>query len=265
MHITGDLLVLFGHAFRRVDHHQHHIRPVNGPQAADHTVPFQRRVDFAAPPHAGGIDEDERHAVVFEISIHGIPGRTRNIADHQTFFAEQCIDQRRLADIGTADHGDPDGVRLIGDFDLRRQLFDDGIEQIAQIQGIDRRHGDRLAQAEAIELITVRDSLDGIDFVDGQHDRLLRSPQHADDLLVHLGNADFAVHNEQNDVRFFHGQLGLIAHRRQQGVIFVKIDPAGVHQGKLMPGPLGVGVNPVACHPRRVIDDGHPFFGDSVE
>lgn len=81
VNIACDLRILFGDAFRRIDDQDGDVRPVDGPQSPDDTVPFDRHVDFGLAAHAGRIDEDEIRSFIRPVCIDRVTGRAGHVAD----------------------------------------------------------------------------------------------------------------------------------------------------------------------------------------
>src|SRR5690606_30969134 len=68
--------------------------------------------DARLAPEARRVDEAQLAPAPFEIRGDGITREARFRPGQETFLAEQRVDQRRLARIGTPDDGDPDGARV---------------------------------------------------------------------------------------------------------------------------------------------------------
>ena len=93
MDVTGDLRILFGHAFCGIDDQNGDIRAVDGAQGPDDAIAFDRHVDFGLAAHTGRIDEDEIRPFIGPVSIDGIARRPRHIADDDPFLPQEGIGQ----------------------------------------------------------------------------------------------------------------------------------------------------------------------------
>ena len=94
----------------RVDDADHDVRRIDGLQRLDDAELLDRFLDARAAAHAGSIDQRVATAVALERHEHRIARRARLIERDQPLLAEQSIDERRLADVRPADHGDANVV-----------------------------------------------------------------------------------------------------------------------------------------------------------
>src|SRR5580698_11409836 len=99
-------------------------------------------------PKAGGVNQSEIPIVPAEERVDGVARRARRVGDQGTFLTEKRVDQRTLADVGPADHGQREFVANLRCGRARRQTLDNAIEEIAGPLTVNRRNGNRLAEAE---------------------------------------------------------------------------------------------------------------------
>ena len=98
--------VLVRDVLARVEHGDHGAGFLDGFQALHDAVFFDDLADTRAPADAGRVDEHELLVVALDgtwMLSRVVPGSGEVI---EAILAEQPIDQRRLADVRPADHGD---------------------------------------------------------------------------------------------------------------------------------------------------------------
>ena len=169
-------------------------------------------------------------------------------------FAQEGVDDGRLAHIRFAHHGDfgqliDDMVLFVG------EVLHHGIQQFA---GAAARHGgdgEDFIHAEGIEFGIVEIVGGTVDFVDGQIERLLGAAQQGGNLLVERGEAFAAVHYQHNHVRLVDGQGGLLADFSLEDVGGAHHVAAGVDDGKFVAAPVRFAVVAVAGHTGNAVHD----------
>src|SRR5690606_9012139 len=107
---TQQVEVVFDHAFARVHHEDHHVSVLDRLQCLDHGKLFHRLEDLAATAYARGIDQRVFLVTAFEWNVNAVAGGAGLVIDDDPLFTEHAVDQRRLTDVGTADHGDLDAI-----------------------------------------------------------------------------------------------------------------------------------------------------------
>ena len=138
----------------RVDDADHDVRRIDRLQRLDDAELLDRFFDARAASHAGGVDQRVAAAVALERHEHRIARRARLIERDQALFAQQPIDQRRLADVRPADHRDADvdsrpaASRLVGEL----EALERALHQRTNAVAVRRRNRLRLAQAELVEV-----------------------------------------------------------------------------------------------------------------
>ena len=74
-----DLSVLLSHAFHRVDHHQHNVRPLHCRHRANNAVTLQLFFDLALSAKSCRINKDIFSSVMDNLRVNGVSRRTGNI------------------------------------------------------------------------------------------------------------------------------------------------------------------------------------------
>ena len=83
----GDLRVLLGHAFVRVNQNQAHVRALDGRDGAQVRIFLDRIVDLGLAAHTGGVDEQVLAELVFKVAVDRIARRTGDVGDDHALFA----------------------------------------------------------------------------------------------------------------------------------------------------------------------------------
>ena len=142
-----------------------------------------------------------------------------------TRFAHQRVDERGLADVGTADDGQLDAVIvrafLDGLFlDRRRQVLQRQLDQVDDAIAVRCRNRIRLAQAQFVELGHGGAGSHALGLVDRQQHALLAGfAQQLGDLVVMGVEAGSRVHQEHDHVGLGDGLPGLARHFQQDAVL----------------------------------------------
>src|SRR3990170_8305668 len=140
----GDFEVLRAKLLRGVEKNTHNVGALDGLDAAECGVEFERLMDTRGAPETGGVDQGEARALVIENRIDRIACGARLRRDDHALFAEQTVDQRRLADIGASDDGERN--RIIGHFFVvfsnhGKNLYET-IKQVAGRTAVESRDAD---------------------------------------------------------------------------------------------------------------------------
>lgn len=88
-----------------IDDDQHHLSIADGTNGIGPGKLFQAIVHAGAAPQAGGIEQPEPADVPAPVDGDGIAGDPGFRAGDQAIAPDQAVDQRRLADVGPANHG----------------------------------------------------------------------------------------------------------------------------------------------------------------
>ena len=263
---TCDLGILLGDTLIGVDQDEAHVRALDGGDGAQVRILLDCIVDLRLAAHTGRIDKEELAGLVFKVAVDGVARGARDVGDDHALFAEDLVEQARLADIRLADDGDLDDVLVVFLAVIGREAGDAGVEQIARAVAMDRGDLNRVAEAEGIEFIRFGVGVAGlVALVDSQHDRLLRALEHGRDLRVRGGQADRHVDDHDDDRRRLNGDLRLTAHKFQHFIVRARLDAAGIDERKAAPVPLAFAVDPVTGDARRILHDRHALAGQLIE
>ena len=214
---AGDMRILLGNILLRVQHQHHHVGFGNRLQGLHHREFLDRFEYLAAAADAGRVDQRVLLAIALERNLDRIARRARHVESDHALFAQQGVDQGRLAHVRTADEGDLDAaVGLFQLFRLIRALrerqvqhhFDEVVDAVA----VRRRNRVRIAHAQFIEFGHDGRVAHAFAFIDHQQDGTTALAQEVDDGLVMRGQALTAIHDEHHHVGLGHGLLGLQCH-----------------------------------------------------
>ena len=116
------------------------------------------------------------------IASRVVPATSR---DDHALAAEERVDERGLADVRAADDGEPDEVLvLLGCVLGVGRDLEQAVEQVAGPETLGGGHRQRLAEAEAVEVVDEHEVARRVDLVRGDHHRQLAAAQDLRDLLV---------------------------------------------------------------------------------
>ena len=178
--------------------------------------------------------------------------------------AAHAVEQRGLAGVGAPHDGDAHvvvGVVLLEARQDRHQV----VEQVAHAVALRRGDGQRVAQAQRVELVGGYVLADRVALVHGEEHRPLRAPQDAGDGLVLLGDAGLGVHDEHDGVGLVDGHDRLLADLWREHVVGRGgLDAARVDQGEVDAVPGGVVGGAVARDALDLVHDGLGALGDAV-
>ena len=192
-----------------------HVGPLQGAQGLDHAVFLQLETHLRLASDAGGVDEQVIFIVDAQRHIDGVARRAGDVRNDQSLIADEPIDQGAFAHIRLAHDGDTRLLRRLDGLFLRRLRIVGKIGQHLVHQIFDAHlflGGDHieLLGAKLVELGGVELRLLAFDFVDGVEDGLVDLAQALGDVLV-LGHQALAnIHQEDDDVRLFDGEVDLL-------------------------------------------------------
>ena len=227
--------------------------------------------DPAGPAHARGVHDTEPLPVPVHHLVDGVAGRARGRADQHAVHAQQPVDQRRLPDVGAADHHDAGfraGTGLGGVGRRRRRRRQPGgdlVQKLPNPLSVLGRNLDHRLETEPMELRHARARPPVVDLVDGQHHRNPARPKLAGELVVGRHRSLAAVHHEDHHVRFARGAPSAIRHRRLHRIGARAGHAAGVDEGECPPLPLDRPREDVAGGAGHLGDDGAPRPRQTVE
>jgi len=197
--------------------------------------------------------------------MDGIAGGSGDVGDDIPFFADQGVDEGGFAHIGAAHDGQP-GQALFGILlSHGGQHLYHAVEDFTCATARHGRHRVDLAQSQGIELLGVGQTQVVVDFVDHQHHLLVAAAQNHRHRLIKVGDARFHVHHEKNDVGLIKGQVDLLADLLLKHIVGIDHVASRVDHREISTVPGALAINPVAGHPRHIIDDGLARFHKPVE
>ena len=140
------------------------------------------------------------------------------------------------------------------------------VQQVAGAVSVHRGDRDRVAQSQIIKLIEFRRNLaDAVALVDAQHHRLVALLQHGGNLLVGRGDAGLDVYHQDDDLRALDGHLGLASHLREDDVVRIRLDAAGIDQHDLVAAPLAGRIDAVAGDAGSVLHNREPLADQFIK
>ncbi len=176
-----DPQVLGGDAVAGVAHDQRHVRALGGALGAQRGVVLDRVRDLRLAAHPGGVDEHQLALADQQRHVDRVTRGAGDIGDDHPLLAEEAVDERGLAHIRPADDRKAHRVRVglvVGGRAQIKQL-DDPVEQVARAEALGGGDGERLAEAEAMELGGERQLGDAVALV-RRHDHRQRASGAAD-------------------------------------------------------------------------------------
>src|SRR3954470_16264316 len=262
----GDAHVLARDAVVGVADDERDVGALDRPLRAQRRVVLDRVLDLRLAAQAGGVDEDHAAPVDLERQVDRIARRSRHLGDDHALGAEHAVDERRLADVRPPDDREADRVVLLLLVLLLGQQLDDAVEQVAGAEALRGRDGDRLAEAERVELRRERDVADRVDLVGGDHDgAALPAAQEVGELLVAGAQPGARVDDEDHGDRVGERRLRLLADRAGDRVWVEKVHAARVDQREAPAVPLARDLVAVARDPRALVHDRLARAGQAVD
>ncbi len=220
MRNPGNLRVLLGHALLGVNNHQDHIGPFNGRHGPDDAVALQLLPDLILPAQPRGVDKHILCPVVYDLRIHRVARRACNIRHDHPVFAQQLIDNRRLAHIRLAHDRDPGAFVLLLFGRILREMGRHRVQKLSQAQARGRRDRNRIPDPKIIKLIdVVAEFLKAVHLIHGQDHRLFRFAQHVRHLGIRVRHALAHIHNKHDHVCGGNRNLRLFPHLGQDNIL----------------------------------------------
>ena len=228
--------VLLGDFGLRVQHQQHDVAGLDGLQRLDDRELLDRLEHLAALAQAGGVDQRVAAAIAFEVDLDGVARGAGHVERDHALFAHQGVDQRRLADVGTADDGQLDAVVVLALFGRLfflgwrlGQVLQREFDQVDDAVTVRRRDGIGLPQTQFVEFGDGGARPHALGLVHRQQHALLsRLAQQRRDLVVMRVQAGAGVHQEHHDVGLGDGLPGLARHLQQDAVLGDRLETARV-------------------------------------
>ncbi len=267
--VAGDVRVLVGHTLGGVQQQQHDVGGLDGLQGLDHRELLDGLEHLALAPQACGVDELELLPVALEGHGDRVPRRAGHVEGDEAFLAEPGVDERGLAHIGPAGDGQADGLVLavfrlvLGLGELQR--LKGRLEQAADTLPVGRGDGQDLAQTQLVELGQLRALAHALGLVAHEQAGFAEAPQVVGDVVVLGRQARACIHDEDDDVRFRDGLLGLLGHLAVDARRGIGLEASGIDDDVFVLAQLAVAVVPITREAREIGDDGVARFREPVE
>ena len=110
----------------------------------------------------------------------------------------------------------------------------------------------------------VRKFIEIIDLIDGKDNRFVGFIKHFGNETVVAGKSHLPVYDENDDIRFVDGELGLSPDFGLEGCIG-DFHTTGIDEGKPPGKPFRGAIKTVAGHAREILDDGNALPDNAVE
>ena len=220
--------------------------------------------DLRLAPQARGIEQAHLAPRPLEIARHAVARQARLGSGDHAVFAEERVDQRRLAGVRPPDDGDADRpcrrprllgllVRLVhGLQPERRQHL--GLE-IAQALAVLGGDGDRLAEAELERRVETFLAGAPLALVGDEHDGASRRAHQFAKRFVVRSHAFARVDDEQHEIGGGERRFALLAHALGDRAALGLLEPSRIDDRHRIAGKVGFALAPVARQPRHVGDE----------
>jgi len=238
-------------------------------QRLDHRELLDRLEHLALAAQARRVHQLEALAVALEGHGDRVARGAGHVEGDQPLLAQPGIDERGLAHIGPARHGELDHA-LVG---LRVQLvrvgqvqgFQRQVDQAADALPVRGRHGIDLTQPQLVELGQLRALAHALGLVGGQHAGLAQAAQVVGDVVVLRRQPGAGIDYEDDYVSLCHSLLGLAGHLAIDAAGRIRLEAAGVDDDVLVLALLAIAVVPVTREPGEVRHDRVAGLGQAVE
>src|SRR5581483_8268013 len=219
------------------------------------------------PAQARGVDQRVAAAGALEGHLDRVARRARLVEGDDALLADQRVHQRGLADVRPADDRDARvAAVLVLVFRAFRKALEDRFEELAHALAVGRGDGDRIAQAELVELRGRRVALQALALVRGDGERRAHLAQLLGDQAVRRREPGARVDDEDHGVGLGDRLLGLARHLGEDvALLRRRLEAAGVDGDEGAPAGAAFAVVPVARHARHVVDDRVAAPGEAVK
>ena len=201
-----DVHVLRLHPEGGVDHEDAHVGMLDGAHRPEDGIEFQVLGDLGLAAHAGGVHQDELVAELVVIGGDGVAGGPGDGGDDVALLTQQGVGHGGLAHVRPAHDGD---MREVGMVVLGRRILgqhaDDLVQEVAGARAVGGGDAPHLAEAQAVEVVSVVHLLARIHLVHAKDDGLLAAAQQVRDFRIVVGDAGGGLAHEQDHVGLLHG------------------------------------------------------------
>ena len=264
--VLAQLFVHLADLLAGIEKQQHHVGPADAALRPVEPVVLNVLADALAAADARGVDRRERLAVHFESDVDAVARGSRHLADDHPLVLDQRVDERAFADVAPPDDRHFHfGRLLVGSPVRRRQLGQDGLEQLVLVPVLLRADAQHVCRAQPIELVRLRIELRSVGFVRDEQHRTVDQTQPPGDFLVQGDQSAARVQHEYDHIRLVQSNGDLLFDLVAQVVDVVDADAACVDQLETAVPVLDHIRHPVASHPGHVVDNGQASTGEPVE
>ena len=264
--VACDLAVLLGEAYRRVNDDNAHVGAVDCHEGAQNAEMLDVLDDLSLAAHSGGVDEDELILAALYLGVYRVAGGSGNVGDDGALLAGYLVDERGLSDVRLADDGYFDGVSVVFVRLLRREVLENGFQEVTGAVSVHGGNRYRVAETEVVELVYFRRrSADAVHLVYGEDYRLAALYQHGGYVAVVGGDSGGDIGDEYDCVGALHCEHCLLPHLREDDVVGLGLDTAGVDEHELLAEPLAAAVDTVAGNAGLVVHDGQALTHQLIE
>jgi hypothetical protein len=229
---------------------------------------FQLLLNLRLLAQAGSVDQAHLLVAPDPVDRDGVARDARFRTGQQTLLADQAVDQGGLAGVRTADDGQADRlvvvVLVFGILVLGEGRQHGGVE-LGHAFAVLARNRNRFAQAQLVGFADARLAGFALGLVGGDDHRLAATAQQGGEHFIQRGDAFAGVVDEQRDVRFLDGQLGLMTHARLQAFVRDVLEAGGVDQFQVQVAEAARGITAVTRNTRLVVDDSQLLAGQTIE
>ncbi len=193
----------------------------------------------------GGVDQE--HVAQKPVAIGGAQPHVDRVArgagsvvDDRALEAGEAIEQRRLADVGTADEREPEIGRRRGLSLGRGQALDDLVEQLLDAASVGRRDEHHRRDAQRMILAGHRFHPGAVHLVDRRDHRAPGLANQRDRLAVARAKAGPPVEHEDHDVGQRDRAQRPLGDALAKALASAQFEPAAIDDEKIAPAMLGL-------------------------
>ena len=200
------------------------------------------------------------------LGIHRIPCCTCNIGNDYAIFTDQTINNGRFSDVRFSDNRNFRTVVVLFHLHIFGEMAHNFIQHIADPHPVCRRDRPWIANPQIIKFIDIRHVfLEAVHFVYNQNHRLVGTAQHIRHLGICIHQSLLDIYHKQNNICRVNGDLCLLPHLGQNDVPGIRLDTAGINQGKIFIQPRNVRINTVSRNARCILYDRDHFSRQCVK
>ncbi len=203
-------------------------------QRLDHREFLDGFEHLAAAAHAGGVDQRVPASVALEIDVDRVARRPWLVECDHPFFPEQRVDERRLADVGSTDDRDPNGLLaglracVVRGWNRGRRHGQGELGKLRDVFAVGGRNRVRLTEPELVELVRRAAGCQPLRLVGGENDGPAGAAQKVGDVTVLLGQPLPGVDHEDHDIGLGDCLACLPGHFVKDAVLRHRFEPTRV-------------------------------------